>query len=443
MHRLVLLTLLLMLLCLNTVKSNAACQIRIISLSLCNTQGDEVTASELHPHYTLRLIWEVQGQPSAGYHVILTIANQRAVYNFSARPGNFSAVLSAYLPIVGKIPYSAQIDPGHVTDNTLDSQSARSGVFVPKMPSTAVLYYNPKSYVGKETLNCSYTSQPNSKSQALMVMAEPSTGTFQTVTTSVAPTDAQKITSAGSNQTGWLISCSPTNPKATLQSWHTDQLFHVECSSAAVNSKLANLVSWSDFSNLPENKRVWLKPEFNIESDSPVVRAFVQHILPADFKTTMTPYQAARTIFLAIVKKTVYVRDGQDPDTVDTLKTHTANCEGFSTVFVACMRSLGIPARALCGVLADTGERHCIAEFYLPGAGWIPADSAYAKGYDPTGTYAFFFGDDPDLNHFCVISRCTGFQIPNHSSEIMPAGSFFTQNVLSSTCQETCVLTPQ
>ena len=66
-------------------------------------------------------------------------------------------------------------------------------------------------------------------------------------------------------------------------------------------------------------------------------------------------------------------------------------CADVSAVFVALLRAAGIPAREVFGIRAApsrfskaygvksadiTTAQHCRAEFYLPGAGWIPADPA-------------------------------------------------------------------
>jgi transglutaminase-like putative cysteine protease len=70
-------------------------------------------------------------------------------------------------------------------------------------------------------------------------------------------------------------------------------------------------------------------------------------------------------------------------------------CTDISSVFVALLRSVGVPAREIFGIrlgssryskacgssdengLAKiTGAEHCRAEFYLDGAGWVPCDPA-------------------------------------------------------------------
>lgn len=58
-------------------------------------------------------------------------------------------------------------------------------------------------------------------------------------------------------------------------------------------------------------------------------------------------------------------------------------CTDISSVFIALCRAVGVPAREIFGLrLGKTTEQdittwqHCWAEFFVPGAGWVPADPA-------------------------------------------------------------------
>ncbi len=71
-------------------------------------------------------------------------------------------------------------------------------------------------------------------------------------------------------------------------------------------------------------------------------------------------------------------------DVEQTLDKKGGKCTDISSVFVAIARSAGIPAREVFGIrlgkddgISDmTGGHHCWAEYYVPGAGWVPADPA-------------------------------------------------------------------
>ncbi|MBF0293047.1 MAG: transglutaminase domain-containing protein [Nitrospinae bacterium] len=136
--------------------------------------------------------------------------------------------------------------------------------------------------------------------------------------------------------------------------------------------------------------------ENNIPSDIQPFLASSEHIpttgkvKEAADKATKGKYSVgdkARAVYDWVVDNTY-----RDPNVVgcglgeaDRMLTQKGGkCADISSVYVAVARAAGVPAREVFGIrigkddgVSDmTKGHHCWAEYYLPGAGWIPADPA-------------------------------------------------------------------
>lgn len=70
------------------------------------------------------------------------------------------------------------------------------------------------------------------------------------------------------------------------------------------------------------------------------------------------------------------------------LENLKGKCADLHGVYVAMLRSVGVPAREIYGIRLPkekegdmTKSQHCWAEFYLPGYGWVPIDASDVRKY--------------------------------------------------------------
>ena len=101
--------------------------------------------------------------------------------------------------------------------------------------------------------------------------------------------------------------------------------------------------------------------------------------------------------------KTLTYGSGLYSDAVGVLQNGVTDCVGFASLLTACLRNVGVPARVISGFLQGDSVWHERVEFHLPGCEWLLADPTFGNGYDPTGTYAYYFGYDPDANSFLAV----------------------------------------
>jgi transglutaminase-like putative cysteine protease len=95
------------------------------------------------------------------------------------------------------------------------------------------------------------------------------------------------------------------------------------------------------------------------------------------------PYLQAKRIYYEVVNKYrysymphLYLYETLKPESLFVLENGYGDCGSQSMLFAALCRSIGIPARAIGGMLLTPGSpsTHFWAEFYIPNYGWIPVD---------------------------------------------------------------------
>ena len=115
----------------------------------------------------------------------------------------------------------------------------------------------------------------------------------------------------------------------------------------------------------------------------------------------------ARRVFQAVARGFLYeYRMDQDRSASQVCRAGKSDCLGLSNLFVAVLRSQGIPARTLVGrwaVSARPGDKigeiinvqqHVKAEFFAQGVGWVPVDVSSAVQHDMSQMKLQYFGSD-------------------------------------------------
>lgn len=303
------------------------------------------------------------------------------------------------MPLDGSIPYTVTLDPDGAVSDPDRRNNVASGSFTPAPPRSAIEYYDPRDLVATETLTTQF-SQIGGLTDFTVLFGSPETATSQTVSDVIPPSGSSPIRTAPYGVPGFLAKLSkvPDTLTQTLS-------FRVRASNVRINADLIR-DAWSSLPLVPREIRLYTEPEAKIQSAGPKIAAYVKANLPADYRTSLTPLQAARRLFCAVIRDTVY-QSPSPSSALDTLDSGRGDCGGFSRLYVACMRSVGVPARLVCGWLKGDDRWHGWSEIYLPSVGWIPQDATFGDGNSPDGSFAYYFGIVPDLNARASVSRAS------------------------------------
>lgn len=94
-------------------------------------------------------------------------------------------------------------------------------------------------------------------------------------------------------------------------------------------------------------------------------------------------------------------------------------CQDKAHILIGFLRSLGIPARYVSGVLVDTpGATHAWTEAYWPEIGWIPLDPTHNRSFDLENFYVKY-GHGRDYNDVSPISGYFESDSPNSLTQLM------------------------
>ena len=303
------------------------------------------------------------------------------------------------MPLDGEIPYAVKLDPDRAPEGSAHAANVVRGTFTPIPPKTPVEYFDPRDLVATETLIARF-APIGDLTDFTTVFGTPTTATSQIVTSLAPPEGAQPVRTLPFGEPAFLTKRSQVS-ETTTQTLS----FGLRASNVRMNAELIR-DGWPSLATLPAEIRLYTEPEAEIQSADARIVAYVRANLPADYRASSRPIEAARRLFRAVIRDTVYQYPAP-PSALKTLASGKGDCGGFSRLYVACLRAAGIPARTVCGWRKGDDQRHCWSEMYLPSAGWIPQDATQGNACCPDGSYAYDFGTMPDLNARASVSRAS------------------------------------
>lgn len=369
--------------------ASAACSIQITNAGPCSLDGKTYGTPKVGEDYGIKVTFNVVGTPTKPFRIKFQLANQTHSldpYNYY-NGNNWSKYWRWSLPIADEIPWSVTIDEEGVSGNTNPSNSI-SGTFVPVPPSTAIELYEPKTLKATESSTFSVNPASGGAATLSILYGLPSTHGAQTFLSGTAPVGSTIVNTQPYNIPVYEV----RRNNLTTETYTDTKSFYVTAAKTRSNPALLKKVTWADLEGESAAWKQWLEPDDVNQSTNPAIADFVSSNLPADFRQTLSPYEAARRLHCAVARTLTYKYPPDHYDAVNVLQDKSGDCGGYSALLTASLRSIGIPTRRTGGFRVGETVWHCRTEFHLPGCDWIPADATDSNAKDPTGTYAYEFG---------------------------------------------------
>ena len=239
--------------------------------------------------YGLKLVLNITGTPSQHFNLVWKLANITYTNLVTVGQGNgYTWNLHWNLDLDDGIPWSIAVDPAGVSGNTNPTKNA-SGTLTPTPPTTPVELYSPLVWNGSESYLADFQPGSGTIPQLYILFGMPTTHGAQSVFSVTPPADSTAIVTEPYGESVYQI--ARTNvPAAPFQDTNN---FIVLLSRIRVNPTILRTNTWADLSALPTEWSQWLAPDSRCQSTNPAITSFIASSLPGNFRTSMTPYDAA------------------------------------------------------------------------------------------------------------------------------------------------------
>jgi hypothetical protein len=354
--------------------------------------------------YGLYVDYSVTGTPYQPFRIKYTLGN--VVWYSSYLTGItagccWNDYFFWWVSLDGSLPWSITLDPDGVSGSTNLANMTISGTFTPIPPAVPLQLYNTVTMCGTQQPHYSFQTGSGTLSYLHVIFGSPTSHGGQQMISVAGPTNAVSTNTAPYGVPVFAVNYS--NAPAGL--YQPSESFVTQLSSMRVNPGLLETNTWAGMSALPTNITQWLAPDQMCQSTSSAISNFDNLYLPANYKTTMTPYETTRTLQKAVARCLVYTEPPPYADATNSLQSGAGDCGCYAAVLTAALRCAGIPARRIAGFwVSDTWQNepnwHVRTESYFPNTGWLITDSCEENNADPTGIYSWDFCFAPDANRY-------------------------------------------
>ena len=334
----------------------------------------------------------ITGHPNAPFTIAITCgASTYKWSNLTLGTGNFWWWGSFDSSLDGPIPVT-------VTVSTTGSSSTASATLAENVPAHAIEFIDARPLNATVGMVALFKQNSGVITKLENVYGQPQLTSSQGPTISYTPpaSSSQVITQplgTPIQQVKWTNMNSSSTTQVSSQ-----ESFSSTVRNSRVNSTIMRTIPWSAVQlPLPASVAQWQWSEFFCPTTAPEVISLVNGALPSNYLTTMTPWDAARAVFSAVVKRLSY-NATFSAGPLAAYDQKMGQCSDFSFLFVAGLRRLGFAAHVCAGWNMGVNGTHVWAEFYMPGVGWVPADPTYSQSFDPTGASLYDFGTMTILN---------------------------------------------
>ncbi len=438
--------------------------------------------------YTLTAEFTVTGTARNAYTVGFTMADRYVSVPMADKtPGSKKLHADFFLALDDEIPWLVEVDPFKMADADDPTKSwiphhfpdpvgnggnqmrkltlqlsdsrlrlvgiaSRKGKFIPNPPPNAIDFYDPHWLVATQG---SFTTFTGSKIDRLAIMmGAPTTDSWQKRLQAVC-----RVQWGGGDE---LLPLRPVEGPTMYQVFFFDQhnvpknnfsMVHqavLEVRNQRVDASLLRAVTWAqlDATQGIDIFKTYTSPEEVIESNHPKVADYVSQTLGANYRNHMTPYDAGRKLFKAVLARTHYFypqpgqEDKRPPTAVGVIDAGLGDCGDFSMLLVALYRHIGFPSRTACGAWVGQDAGHCWCEMWYPGHGWMVSDGSIGNGACEDGSFAYYYGTCPDLNARYADMRGNTFQIGDIDASWLqgPSGPWLWGQISAVTDAHTAVI---